>query len=409
MVVMDTKPKTQWFSIGILLLSIGGAALAALFGSITLLSALLGLMKKNAEAGRFQESAGFACTSLLVALILIIPAILAVFRLMGKPEPGWRLPEPDIWALAGLLFVPILIIAGYTAGLNRYSSAALMPLLQLGTVTLPLIWLLVMGRRKLPVPSRLHDWGLASFSLTVTIPFIIILEAIVVFVVVVITTVFIQMQHPDILKELTVTMNRLGNTGTDRESYLRILRPYIGQPAVIYFILSLTAGIVPLLEEMFKPLALWFFSNRPLTPREGLMGGMICGACFALVESLGTLMGIGAGTWVSVVIGRIGTGVLHVTASGLVGWGLAKAWSEGKYGSLAVSYLAAFCLHSLWNISALLTGFRELALSSSIMVNQMNGVVLASPFVLVMLTCIMVSIDLKANMELQKAERAKKD
>jgi hypothetical protein len=407
--VMEPKPKTQWFSIGILILSIGGAALAALFGGITLLNAILGLMKHPSEAGQFQETAGYAITSLLVTLILIPPAVLAIFRLTGKPDPGWRLPEPDVWALAGLLFVPVLIIAGYTAGLSRYASAALLPFLQLGTVILPLVWLLVMARRKLKVPSRLHDWGLASFSLTMTIPFIIVLEGIVVLVVVITALVIMQWQHPDIMQELSVTMNRLGNTGTDRESFLRILRPYIGQPAVVYFILSITAGIVPLMEELFKPLALWFFSNRPLTPKEGLMGGMICGACFALVESLGVMMSTGAQTWVMVTIGRIGTGVLHVTASGLVGWGLAKAWSEGKYGSLAASYLTAFSLHSIWNISALMTGFRELALSSSIMVNQMNGVVLASPFVLVMLTFFMVSIDLKANKELQKAERAKKD
>jgi hypothetical protein len=131
---------------------------------------------------------------------------------------------------------------------------------------------------------------------------------------------------------------------------------------------------------------------------------MICGASFALYESLGSLVTTGVDSWAMVAIGRIGTGILHVTASGLVGWGMAKAWSERRYGTLAAAYLAAFAFHSMWNLSALMTGFRELAQFSPVLVDQFNGIVQASPFILVMLAGFMVSIVLKANIDFQKAE-----
>lgn len=402
---MEPKPRTQWLSIGILILSAGGSALAVLAGCAFFLIGIIGLVQNPSDTTQLQGMVSLACTSMLIALVLLPSVFLAVMRLMGKTVPVWRLPYAAVWANAGMILVPLLIVAGITAGLNRYAAAIVIPLLQLGTVTLPLIWLLVLVRRNLAVPSRQHDWGLVSFSLTVTVPFIIAMEAVVTVLVVVAAIFYLKYQSPEILQEFSTTMNRLANSGADQESIFRIVRPYIGQPAVIYFLIAIMAGLVPLMEEMFKPLALWFFAGRPLTPKEGLLGGMICGASFALVESLGSLVNIGVDTWAVVAIGRIGTGVLHMTASGLVGWGMAKAWSEGRYGSLAAAYLAAFGLHSLWNLSALLTGFRELAQSSPVLVNQLNGVVQASPFILVMLACFMVSIDLKASMNFQKAEQ----
>jgi hypothetical protein len=401
---METKSKTHWPSIGMIILSGGGVALSLLAGSSLFLAGLINLIQNPGDTTQLQGTISLIWTSVLITLVLLPSVVLAIFRLGGKPVPRWRLPHPVIWANAGLCLVPVLIGLGIAAGLNQYTAVIVIPFLQLGTVALPLIWLLVMARLNLAPSSAQHDWGLASFSLMVTVPLIIAIEAVLVVIIVIAAIVYIKYQNPELLQEFSVTINRLANTGADQEAVLRILRPYIGQPSVIYFMFAIMAGLIPLLEELFKPLALWFFAGRPLTPREGLLGGMICGASFALFESLGSLVSIGADTWAAVVIGRVGTGILHVTASGLVGWGMARAWSEGRYGSLIAAYLAAFGLHSMWNLSALMTGFRELGQSSPVLVNQFNGVMQASPFVMVMLACFMVSIVLKANMDFQKAE-----
>jgi hypothetical protein len=401
---MESTSKTHWPSIGILVLSGGGVALAILAGAVFVLTGLINIVQHPSETGQLQGTINLVCISFLIALVLLPSTVLAIMRLMGKTIPHWRLPHEAAWANAGMGFVPLLIVTGILAGKNQYLALFLIPMLQIGIVALPLIWLLVMSRQNLSVPSSQHNWGLAAFSLTVTIPLIILIEAILVAVIVVAVVLYLKFQYPGLLEEFSVTLNRLMTSEADTESVLRILRPYIGQPVLIYFIIAIMAGIIPLMEELFKPLALWFFASRPLTPKEGLLGGMICGASFALYESLGSLVTTGVDSWAMVAIGRIGTGILHVTASGLVGWGMAKAWSERRYGTLAAAYLAAFAFHSMWNLSALMTGFRELAQFSPVLVDQFNGIVQASPFILVMLAGFMVSIVLKANIDFQKAE-----
>ncbi len=391
------------------MLSGGGISLSALTGGIFLFIGIFSFIQDPSEISQFQGMINLVIISSLVALVLLPSAILAVIRLMGKPVPQWRLANESTWANIGIGLVPILIVTGIFVSMNRYISFVFLPLLQLGIVILPLIWLLVTGRRNLSVPSSQRDWGLATFSLTVTVPLIILMEAIIVLVLVIAGVMYLQTWNPGLMQEFSVTVDRLMNSGGDNEAVLRIIRPYLTQPTVMYSIFAVMAGLIPLLEELLKPLALWFFAGRPLTPKEGLLGGMICGAAFALFESLGSLVSIESVSWASVAIGRIGTGVLHVTASGLVGWGMAKAWSEGRIGVLAGAYLAAFGLHSLWNLSALMTGFRELAQASPVMVNSLNGIVQASPFVLVMLACFMVSILLKANIAFQKAELPEND
>jgi hypothetical protein len=44
----------------------------------------------------------------------------------------------------------------------------------------------------------------------------------------------------------------------------------------------------------------------------------------------------------------------------MVGWGLASAWSDRKYGRLAGSFIAAVALHGVWNGLNILTALAEL-------------------------------------------------
>jgi RsiW-degrading membrane proteinase PrsW (M82 family) len=112
--------------------------------------------------------------------------------------------------------------------------------------------------------------------------------------------------------------------------------------------------------------ALWTLAGRKLTPQEGFVGGLLCGAGFALMENVfyftTVLM---AEDWLFMAIGRAGTGVLHMLASGLVGWGLAKAWQDGKWALLGFTTLGAFGLHGLWNVLALVSGMAPLLILDS--------------------------------------------
>jgi hypothetical protein len=58
-------------------------------------------------------------------------------------------------------------------------------------------------------------------------------------------------------------------------------------------------------------------------------------------------------TWPALVVGRAGTDLLHMTTSALLGWGLASAWQDGKYGRFILVYLGAVAAHGLWNLVSL--------------------------------------------------------
>jgi RsiW-degrading membrane proteinase PrsW (M82 family) len=136
--------------------------------------------------------------------------------------------------------------------------------------------------------------------------------------------------------------------GSSPELLMRMLAPYLSDPRVIFAAFTFGAVIVPLIEEALKPLGVWLLAGSHLTPAEGFTAGVLCGAGYALIESL--LLSSNGGTeWVSLAFARIGTGVVHILTSGLTGWGLASAWAENRYLRLGVAYLGAVMIHGLWN------------------------------------------------------------
>ena len=79
------------------------------------------------------------------------------------------------------------------------------------------------------------------------------------------------------------------------------------------------------------------------------MAGVISGAGFALVESMFNTASLMGDTWLVVTSMRFGTTLMHMLASGIVGWGLACAWTQRKFLRLAGAYIAAVLLHGVWN------------------------------------------------------------
>ncbi|MEJ5202754.1 MAG: PrsW family glutamic-type intramembrane protease [Anaerolineales bacterium] len=94
-------------------------------------------------------------------------------------------------------------------------------------------------------------------------------------------------------------------------------------------------------------------------------GGLLCGATFALVETLGSLATPAGDSWVMLVLGRFGTGILHTTTTALVGWALASAQGRGGIRRLVQVYGIAVALHGIWNIFGLLVGLVDILPASA--------------------------------------------
>ena len=60
---------------------------------------------------------------------------------------------------------------------------------------------------------------------------------------------------------------------TNEEVILKLLAPYISNPLVIATVIGYIALIVPLIEELFKPLAVWIFARKIESPAQGFAMG----------------------------------------------------------------------------------------------------------------------------------------
>lgn len=311
-----------------------------------------------------------AWTSGLVAFLLLPSLVLALFRLLDREPPCLRLPDSYWLASRLILFLwPALLLLGQAVSGQPVAALILLPPLQVLAVGLPLWWFVERGRRGIRQANPQCNWKILSFGLLISPPVVLLVEFILLGLLAAAFFAWAASQ-PAMLEELNRLAQRLANAQMDPEITLRILRPYLQKPAVIFAVLAVGGGLIPLVEELLKPLALWLLSPR-LTPAEGFVAGLICGAAFALLETMGMLSAPVNDAWAGVVIGRVGTGLLHTVNTGLVGWGLAVAWSQERYMELGIIFLLAAGLHSIWNIFSILLGispiFNLLGVDSGLM------------------------------------------
>jgi hypothetical protein len=233
------------------------------------------------------------------------------------------------------------------------------PLVVLATI-IPLWWYIEGGRRGLASGSPARIWGSISFSLVVSVPFLLIIELMLLIGILLVFSFYAGTQ-PELVQQMENYARLFGNFSTNTAVIEDLFGQLLQKPAVIVGALAITAGLVPLIEELFKPLAVWLLAGDRLTPSQGFVAGLFCGASFALYENLTALSAAGSGSGTEILLARVGTGLLHVLTAGLTSWGLASFWQDRKYfGRLIGAYLLAVLMHSLWNGAGMISGLAPL-------------------------------------------------
>lgn len=352
---MQSEPRFQWASFSIAALSALGMATSLLVAAGSLMGALAGALLGLGNDELFTISA-LGWTGLMVTLLLVPGLWVSMARLFGKPVPNWHLPNSLRYASLGMAAWPILVAAGFFLSRGGAIYWLLLPPVQILVVGLPLWWLVEVGRRNLAPGRTARHWSLFNVAMLGGLPVTFFVEMAVMAAAGIVVVVIVSMQ-PSLAAELERLANRISAMPMEPEAILRVITPYLRNPAVILLTLAATAGVVPIIEELLKPLAIWLLAGRKLTPAEGFAGGLLCGSAFALMESLGNLATPLGEAWVAVALGRMGTGLLHTLTTALMGWGLASAWTEKRYASLGVIYLVSVGLHALWNTFGVLQGF----------------------------------------------------
>jgi hypothetical protein len=131
---------------------------------------------------------------------------------------------------------------------------------------------------------------------------------------------------------------------------------------------------------------------------------VLSGAGYAFFESL-ALTPSGE-NWVFLVVARMGTAVIHILNTGLMGWALAKTWQDGRYLRLGVTYLTVVLIHGLWNaltLVSVLTSVSTLTNQASLspLITRLSEV---SPYILILLAVSAFVVFVLANRRLQRTE-----
>ena len=298
---------------------------------------------------------------------------------------------------AGVTGAGLALLIGHLVQDNASVNWLALPLLTIPAVALPIWTITGLGARDLPLVSRWRTWSAFGISLTVT-PFILFTLEVLVAIVILIFVVIYAVANPDVAAEFERLSTQFASIDLESEEAIRLITPYLTRPGVIILVAIFFSVIIPLMEELIKPLAVWLLAGRLDSAAQGFAVGALGGAGFALVETLNVSGQITE--WGVLLFTRIGTGLLHIATSAIMGAAIYMAVRERRYLRLLGTYLLAVLLHGLWNAAAITVSFSALGTTYT----QSGGyksLQWISTSGLIALTCILLAILLASNRKLQ--------
>ena len=311
----------------------------------------------NDSDSRILDAIGmFFCSTLLLPLF-----ILCIRKLKGREIPPVKLPAVKFWqaALFAAAWLVVIFLGSVleTRGLTGGLAASPFFLLGISMPVAGLVWIAISG---LPAGSWRRLWAVFGIGMVGSTLGAILVEYALVGIAA-LTAGIVAASNPEWLAIFQQVKSQVSGAG-DVQSLLTTLAPYLTNPLVLLLALVFAAGLAPVIEETIKPAALWLVGKRLGSPAEGFALGALCGAGFALFE--GSLAASGSPQMPGVgIAGRAASSLMHITASGLTGWGIASALLQKRYGRMAGMYFLSLGLHGLWNGSVVMAVFGSLRLS----------------------------------------------
>jgi len=377
---------------------------AACAGVLFLIATLLGISalvtylyedQTNTQAAISFISQGF------IAALLGTAAVISFLKFTNNSSVD-ELSSTSITNLmiAGAIIATglVLLIGNFTQT-NQSINWFILPLLTIPAGAIP-VWLLFrLGAKDIPGHSRWRNWGTFGLSISLTPFLLLILEIIVIVFVFFIVVIFIVV-NPELANELETLASQFRFIDpTSSKDAISLFAPYLTRPGVIVPVLALFSVIFPMMEEAFKPLGVWLLAGKLTTRAQGFAMGALCGAGFALVETLS----VSAQTddWASLLFARIGTSAMHITTSALIGGGIISAFREKRYLRLFTTYLLAVLLHGIWNFLALANSFSAI-LNTYEESDLYQTITTSSAIGLVILTIALIIILVLSNRRLPK-------
>lgn len=277
------------------------------------------------------------------------------------------------------------LLLGYLIGGIKTIDWIFLPILTIPAIVFPLAVVLAFGTRKLPFGTRWQTWSVLGLSMTLAPLLLFILEIFVAIVIFGIIVAYVLTQ-PELSQELQSLSQQIMILGPQSEATRELLSPLLTRPSVIALALIYVAVLIPAIEEIFKPMGVWLFASKLNSPAQGFTLGALSGAGYALIETIG--VSGQTDEWASLLFSRIGTGLLHITTSALMGAAIVLAWRERRYLRLFGTYLLAILLHGLWNSLAIFFTFSTLAE----LLDQAGGLRTIQPAMIIAMTVLAIGL-----------------
>lgn len=293
------------------------------------------------------------------AIVLCVAAFFAFQKFLRKSAVDERasVALSTHWIVILTLAAAAALGIGYLIGGMKTIDWIFLPILTIPAIVFPLAVLLALGTRRLPFGTRWQTWNVLGLAMTLGPLILFTLEIFVALIIFAFSVAYV-IARPELALELQSISRQIMILGPESEAARDLLAPYLTKPGVIAGTLIYIAVLVPAIEEIFKPIGVWFLAGK-LEPAQGLTLGALSGAGYALIETIGVTSQ--TGEWASLLFSRIGTGLLHITTSALMGAAIVLAWRERRYLRLLGTYLLAVFLHGLWNSLAIVYTFSTVA------------------------------------------------
>ncbi|MCB0102034.1 MAG: PrsW family intramembrane metalloprotease [Anaerolineales bacterium] len=334
--------------LGVLLL-IGTSALLALISVIDLFD------PAGDPATSMISSMSFGFIAVLLGVCFWF--VLKKTRGLESAEAPFNLPFTNwLWLIVpvvsffGLLFGGVITLAE-----QPWLNWLALPIFTILVIVPPIGLFFGAASHGIDAGARWRFFSVLGLSMSVSPFVILVFELIILVLAVVVLAIYAAIFQPDLATKIDILAQAINSAPTE-EAMTNLLAPYLTNPYLIATVLGYIALLVPLIEELFKPLAVWLFAKQIDSPAQGFVLGALSGVGFTLLESLNAGAD-GTTSWAFVAGARTGTSVLHVMTSALVGWGIVSAFKERKIGRFFAAYFSAALIHGLWNASAAGAGF----------------------------------------------------
>ena len=357
------KTQTTHYSsfFAFLLSSIGALFLFTLAFILGMASLFTYLSENKADV----QTTVYSANIFFLGVLLVVVSVISILRFLNKPAADTKVSTSfGVWKIAfGVIGAGLALLIGSLIKDNTSVNWLLLPMLTIPAVLFP-IWTIVgLGTKNLSLGSRWRTWSVLGFSLTVTPLILFVLETLIVIAAVFALVVYAA-ANPDVASAFEKFTSQFMYLDIQSEEALQLLAPYILKPVVIIPITIFFSILVPMLEELIKPLVVWILAGKLESAAQGFALGALSGTGFAIIETFNVSGQVIE--WDTVLIMRIGTALLHITTTALMGGAIYLAIRERRYLRLLGTYLLAVLLHGLWNASAVTVSFSALAATGNL-------------------------------------------